>query len=477
MEVPKLSEIESEQIADSFLCCVCLELLYKPIVLACGHIACFWCVHKSMSGRRESRCPICRHPYDHFPSICQMLHFLLMKMYPVNYKKREDSILEEERACHIFSPRFDCPACEPHTNEKIDSQGESGKSADPSIAGFGSNSCSGPLSCGCLQLCVVFKMLIQKFCSSKETSGQHCSNAEQSESGSRVKDNSLHDIKQRPEAIKSRSIEGNKLCQNKINGIPEQISVADLLCAACKQLLFHPVVLNCGHVYCEACLFNPTDEMLRCQVCCSLEPRRFPKVCLEVDHFLEEKFPKEYSLRRDAVKEVLIKHDTASCSMEDGQQSISISSNDNPPWWEDMEKLHWSSIHSGFGCDSCGMYPIIGDRYKCKDCTEEIGYDLCGDCYNTSSKLPGRFNQQHTSEHRFEPKKKQIPQNLLLRVVAGPLGGEYTVIVPDDTEENLESGFYPSGLLSNSEETVGSDLNELFPNTGGDADENDSEMS
>lgn len=53
--------------------------------------------------------------------------------------------------------------------------------------------------------------------------------------------------------------------------------------------------------------------MLRCQVCCSLEPRRFPKVCLEVDHFLEEKFPKEYSLRRDAVKEVLIKHDTASC--------------------------------------------------------------------------------------------------------------------------------------------------------------------
>lgn len=27
----------------------------------------------------------------------------------------------------------------------------------------------------------------------------------------------------------------------------EQVSVADLLCAACKQLLFRPVILNCGH--------------------------------------------------------------------------------------------------------------------------------------------------------------------------------------------------------------------------------------
>ena len=48
------------------------------------------------------------------------------------------------------------------------------------------------------------------------------------------------------------------------------------------------------------------------------------------------------------------------------------------------------------------MYPIIGDRYRCIDCKEKIGFDLCGDCYNTGSKLPGRFNQQHTPEHRFE---------------------------------------------------------------------------
>ncbi|KAK7310524.1 hypothetical protein RJT34_08078 [Clitoria ternatea] len=31
-----------------------------------------------------------------------------------------------------------------------------------------------------------------------------------------------------------------------------------------------------------------------------------------------------------------------------------------------------------------------------------MGFDLCGDCYTTRSKLPGRFNQQHTSEHEFK---------------------------------------------------------------------------
>lgn len=27
----------------------------------------------------------------------------------------------------------------------------------------------------------------------------------------------------------------------------QKISVADVMCSSCKQLLFHPVVLNCGH--------------------------------------------------------------------------------------------------------------------------------------------------------------------------------------------------------------------------------------
>ncbi|PNX91556.1 E3 ubiquitin-protein ligase prt1-like protein [Trifolium pratense] len=48
------------------------------------------------------------------------------------------------------------------------------------------------------------------------------------------------------------------------------------------------------------------------------------------------------------------------------------------------------------------MYPIIGDRYKCVDCKEIIGFDLCGDCYKNRAKRPGRFNQKHTPDHKLE---------------------------------------------------------------------------
>lgn len=87
-----------------------------------------------------------------------------------------------------------------------------------------------------------------------------------------------------------------------------------------------------------------------------------------------------------------------------------------------------ANIHLGVGCDYCGvipfltylhfsscknnlreyipdsiqMYPIIGQRYRCKDCVEIVGFDLCENCHKSSSKLPGRFNQQHTDEHQFE---------------------------------------------------------------------------
>lgn len=37
-----------------------------------------------------------------------------------------------------------------------------------------------------------------------------------------------------------------KLPQEDIS-LQQKLSVADVTCTMCKQLLFHPVVLNCGH--------------------------------------------------------------------------------------------------------------------------------------------------------------------------------------------------------------------------------------
>ncbi|KAF3613337.1 hypothetical protein FXO37_36425 [Capsicum annuum] len=73
-------------------------------------------------------------------------------------------------------------------------------------------------------------------------------------------------------------------------------------------------------------------------------------------------------------------------------------------------------VHIRVGCDHCGMCPIVGERYKCKDCKEKIGFDLCEGCYKSSSKLPGRFNQQHTPEHQFESVQPFQVRNVVLRL-------------------------------------------------------------
>lgn len=385
--------INSEEIPDHFLCCVCLDLLYKPIVLHCGHISCFWCVHRSMNSRCDSRCPICRNPYSHFPAICQMLHFLLLKLYPIAYKKREHQILEEERKIDCFSPEFNFHACE--------------SQVDGEVNYLGSPACSP----ACLDSPPTRKENLMKPAGKVES---HCNGV------TWRRENSNGDLNQiKPVAGKEK----------------DQVSVADFLCTVCKQLLFRPVVLNCGHVYCQTCISIPGDDMLRCQVCQCLQPRGFPKVCLTLDQFLAAKFPEEYALRRDAVqpKQVSFKCEEAtSCSMEAGNHDsspIQLPSGDHLPFSVEPSAF----IHISAGCDACGMCPIVGYRYKCKDCSEKIGFDLCGDCYNSRPKLSGRFNQRHTPEHRFELIKRDM-------LITRSENGSSSFFIFDDASSNLENG-------------------------------------
>lgn len=65
-------------------------------------------------------------------------------------------------------------------------------------------------------------------------------------------------------------------------------------------------VLTVGYfpvtVYCESCLIKQMNGPLKCQVCDSLHPGNLPKVCLEMDQFLEEQFPNEYLARCEHVR-------------------------------------------------------------------------------------------------------------------------------------------------------------------------------
>lgn len=346
---------QEETISDSFICCVCLDLLYKPIVLECGHVSCFWCVNKSMDALHESHCPICRHPYHHFPTICEMLHFLLLKMYPLAYKRREKQVLEDEKAKDCFSPQLD--------SKEFNSNDGSKPSKDVNMSShLASSSCISSVG----------------------------------KSSSRMDSNDSVD----------RSF--------------ERILSSDLRCPACEQLLYRPAVLNCGHVYCEACIVVPEDGIIICKVCEYPHPSDCPNVCLELNNFLEERLPKEYAARRKSVEQTQACFQRSNSKKSAKKSFIAPfrGSEDFIPWWNE----HGSKVHAGAGCDYCGMYPIVGDRYRCLDCVELIGFDLCGDCYNTQSKRPGRFNQQHTADHRFElVKQPDVLRNIMLRLVGGHL--------------------------------------------------------
>ncbi|KAF3792197.1 E3 ubiquitin-protein ligase [Nymphaea thermarum] len=296
---PAESENE-EELPEGLQCCVCLDLLYKPIALACGHVCCFWCVHKSMSGYGDSSCAFCRNSYNHFPSICHTFHLLIRKKFPVAYRRREQQVLEEEKEHGCFSPQF----------------GEAADCAD----------------------------------------------------------------------------------SNANNGASQVLSVNDALCPSCKQLLYRPLVLNCGHAFCRSCVTNLQNGSLICEVCQSPHPGECSKVCLEFDRFLQEEFPEAYVQRRAAVGQIACTHEGSSICTGTSQTKKVVKV---VPRHAEMHE-RYQDVHFGVGCDTCGAFPIIGKRYRCTGCTEEIGFDMCDLCYNSKSKLPGRFNQQHKPEHSFK---------------------------------------------------------------------------
>ncbi|WOH01863.1 hypothetical protein DCAR_0521249 [Daucus carota subsp. sativus] len=416
----EIEDQADEQICDSFVCCVCLDLLYKPIVLACGHVSCFWCVHRCMNGLRESHCPICRHPYHHFPTICQMLHFLLLKMYPVTYKRRGTQTLEYEKSIDCFSPEIKDPVHATSDSEKSNHQGDAGQ-LSPTDAREPSSSLS-----SLREGQAAANMEEQRFPPSFECV---CLN--------QLKENSSGGL----EVTNSDAAE-EKLKSGKDNGAQVRVSIADMLCVACIQLLYRPVVLNCGHVFCETCISIPADEKLRCHVCQSLHPNGIPKVCLELHHFLEIQFPTEYELRRNTIKQVDSQQEAPHIESNKQRDHLSFTPEENfsPPWGD-----HNVHVHFGVGCDFCGMFPIIGNRYRCKDCVEAIGFDLCGDCYNTRSKLPGRFNQQHTPEHSFEVVGSNSIRRTILRLIMGQVeDGAAAPNIPEIDLENPENAIHPA---------------------------------
>jgi len=54
-----------------------------------------------------------------------------------------------------------------------------------------------------------------------------------------------------------------------------------------------------------------------------------------------------------------------------------------------------TSVHEGFTCDGCNMYPIVGARYKCNVCRN---FDFCGKC-----------EDKFGDDHGHEMTKHRVP--------------------------------------------------------------------
>lgn len=121
------------------------------------------------------------------------------------------NVPEDERRCDFFSPQFDDHAHGPIVDNECQHLNDS------------------------MQFSGIF-------CESSGKVGSH-ENMEQLESGSVAVNNGIS----KQFSIDGVTVAENKLPPNELNGNRKQISIADALCTACKQLLIHPVVLNCGH--------------------------------------------------------------------------------------------------------------------------------------------------------------------------------------------------------------------------------------
>ena len=89
----------------------------------------------------------------------------------------------------------------------------------------------------------------------------------------------------------------------------EEFFSGQLQCAICKEIYIHPTVLNCGHIYCYACINHWHDQKHaqahNCPMCRSdiIFFTRNPVLHVFVEKFIETFFQKESKRARRKIVE------------------------------------------------------------------------------------------------------------------------------------------------------------------------------
>ena len=182
--------------------------------------------------------------------------------------------------------------------------------------------------------------------------------------------------------------------------LPESDAEPDWRCVDCGELARRPFVSVCGHVTCEAC--EVANKRSSCAACNARLVYR-PKVCrLALSIFgidnEESTLPSSptSSSRANAAPASPASAPAAAAGVGALPTLSTVATPPQPPAY----------VHFGIGCDGCGCYPITGRAYRCMDCPEAIGFDLCEHCHG-SSLSHGRFGQSHTPSHQMVERHQQ----------------------------------------------------------------------
>jgi hypothetical protein len=207
------------------------------------------------------------------------------------------------------------------------------------------------------------------------------------------------------------------------NGFIGPVDVADLLCGSCHNVVQDPVVPACGHLVCRGCVApGGGSESNRDQVHLMAAPScpKCDMAILSESNSNELKVCSVLTILLATVESVDKAKLEALVEKERNTASIgNVNSTDSgsTPTIELPEIRSNSSsdfVHFAVGCDGCGEYPVRGHAFRCLDCPEQIGFDLCQKCFLRGAHLlpgQGRFNQSHTAPHRFE-EREQKPNGL-----------------------------------------------------------------
>jgi hypothetical protein len=213
---------------------------------------------------------------------------------------------------------------------------------------------------------------------------------------------------------------------------PGRLERSDFLCDTCGELLYRPTALNCGHMVCgvPGCLGTDDDDEIQGCECaaCSQPIPMVPKPCKLLADLLQAEFSDEYSLRALLEPDVATTAAVEATAPPDAPQEeeettpVEGAAATAPTGLTGPHALIWKWLqgddytHFGVGCDCCGLYPIVGRRYRCTDCPEAVGFDLCGTCHDRGvGALVGRFNQRHRPEHRLEVARPRLTSLHMLR--------------------------------------------------------------